>query len=288
MMNHTIPDAERRDWAYLASLADTATPAATLTNLVATVGITEAADRVRREALDVRDTADADLATIDALGGRLITPADDEWPATLTAVPNAPLALWAHGPARLEDATTATAIIGTRASTAYGELVTTDLATGLAAAGHTVLSTASYGIASAAHRAALAAEATTVAVLPCGIDVTHPAGHHLLLGRIAQTGLLLSQTRPGARPVRSAFVARDRLTATLASAVVVVEAGLRSGVLAAVWAAQELGRPVGAVPGPVTSSASLGCHVLLRDGAHLIASADDVLHLTDPAPHAAA
>ena len=173
----------------------------------------------------------------------------------------------------------AAAVVGTRAATAYGEHVAADLAAGLAERDVAVVSGGAYGIDGAAHRAALAADGITVAVLAGGLDVPYPAGHSALLHRIGQHGLLLTEYPPGVRPARHRFLTRNRLVAAVAGAAVVVEAGLRSGAAnTAAWA-RALGRVVAAVPGPVTSSASAGCHALLRNGAELVTRADDVVEL---------
>ena len=158
-------------------------------------------------------------------------------------------------------------VVGSRASTAYGEHVASDLSEGLCRRGVAVVSGAAFGIDGAAHRAALAADGCTVAVLAGGLDVPYPAGHSSLMYRIRAAGLLVSEYPPGIRPARHRFLARNRLVAALSGATVVVEAGLRSGAAnTAAWA-RALGRVVCAVPGPVTSSASAGCHALIRGGA---------------------
>jgi DNA processing protein len=142
-----------------------------------------------------------------------------------------------------------------------------------------VVSVRLHGIDGAAHRAALAAEGVTVAVMAGGFDVPYPAGHSGLLHRIARHGLLVTEYPPGVRPARHRFLTRNRLVAALAGAAVVVEAGLRSGAAnTAAWA-RALGRVVGAVPGPVTSSASTGCHALLRAGAEIVTRAEDIVEL---------
>ncbi len=188
--------------------------------------------------------------------------------------------LWAVGPARLNTvADRAAAIVGTRAATAYGEYVAADLAAGLAARDAVVVSGGAFGIDGAAHRAALAADGLTVAVLAGGIDVPYPAAHAVLLKRICDQGLVVSEYPPGERPARHRFLTRNRLVAALAGATVVVEAGARSGAAnTAAWA-RALGRSVCAVPGPVTSSASVGCHALLRGGANVVTRSEDVIEL---------
>jgi DNA processing protein len=277
-------------------------PCAELATLVARVGPVEAAEQVRRGQVDDAlarrtaarrdiDCAAADLELLARRGGRLITSDDDEWPAlAFTAFGGAalagkpqgrpPLALWALGPARLDDtAQRAAAIVGTRAATSYGEHVAADLAVGLAERDVAVISGGAYGIDGAAHRAALSVDGLTVAVLAGGLDIPYPAGHSALLHRIAADGLLVTEYPPGIRPARHRFLTRNRLVAAFAGAAIVVEAGLRSGAAnTAAWA-RALGRVVGAVPGPVTSSASSGCHALLRSGAEVITRADDVVEL---------
>ncbi|BBZ23640.1 DNA-processing protein DprA [Mycolicibacter hiberniae] len=289
-----------RAWAYLSRVAEP--PRADLAALVGRVGPVEAAERIRRGAVEPElarhsefrrdlDIASEDLEVLARRGGRLITPDDDEWPtlafaafrgAGVPATPDcrSPLVLWAVGPARLETvAERAVAIVGTRAATSYGEAVAADLAAGMAERGVAVVSGGAYGIDGAAHRAALAADGTTLAVLAGGVDIAYPAGHSALLQRIGAAGLLVTEYPPGVRPARYRFLTRNRLVAALAGPTVVVEAGIRSGAAnTAAWA-RRLGRPVAAVPGPVTSGASAGCHVLLRGGAEVVTRAGDVIEL---------
>jgi DNA processing protein len=142
-----------------------------------------------------------------------------------------------------------------------------------------VVSGAAFGIDGAAHRAALAADGVTVAVLAGGLDVPYPAAHAAMLQRVRDLGLVISEYPPGERPARHRFLTRNRLVAGLAGATVVVEAGARSGAAnTAAWA-RALGRNVCAVPGPVTSSASVGCHALLREGALVVTRTEDVIEL---------
>lgn len=288
---------EARAWAYLSRVAEA--PSAGLADLVRHVGAVEAAERVRRgevdsvvaqrtEARRENDCAAEDLDLLHKRGGRLITPQDEEWPglafASFAGSPvrdkpegRAPMALWVIGPLRLDEvAERAAAIVGTRAATAYGQHVAADLSAGLAEHEVSVVSGGAYGIDGAAHRAALAAEGATVAVLAGGVDVLYPAGHSALLHRIGNNGLLVSEYPPGVRPARHRFLTRNRLVAALAGTTVVVEAGIRSGAASTAAWARALGRVVCAVPGPVTSSASTGCHALLRSGAELITRADEV------------
>jgi DNA processing protein len=295
-----MTDTTQRAWAYLSRVVEP--PCAELAALVARVGPVEAAERVRRgqvdDALAQRtqarreiDRTVEDLELLARRGGRLIASDDDEWPAlaftafggtAVAARPQGrrPLALWVLGPARLDDAAQrAAAVVGTRAATSYGEHVAADLAVGLAERDVAVVSGGAYGIDGAAHRAALSVNGLTMAVLAGGIDIPYPAGHSALLHRIATDGLLVTEYPPGVRPARHRFLTRNRLVAAFAGASIVVEAGLRSGAAnTAAWA-RALGRVVGAVPGPVTSSASGGCHALLRAGAEVITRAEDVVEL---------
>ncbi|MET0673530.1 MAG: DNA-processing protein DprA [Microbacterium pygmaeum] len=213
---------------------------------------------------------------------RLLTPEDDQWPTALADLGvHAPLCLWVRGdPGALSLPSPRAAIVGARAATAYGEHVAAELAGELVARGVVVVSGAAYGIDGVAHRVALAAGGITAAVLAGGVERPYPTGHTDLIGRIAATGAVASEVPPGSAPTRWRFLQRNRLIAALSEATVVVEAGWRSGSLNTAGHAAALGRPVGAVPGPVTSAASAGCHRLLREfDARCITSADDVLEL---------
>lgn len=151
------------------------------------------------------------------------------------------------------------------------------LASDLASAERIIVAGGAYGIEGAAHRAALASGGDTIAVMANGVDRMYPMGHRELLERVAGLGLLVSEIPPGAVPTRHRFIARTRLMAALSAATVIVEAGARSGSMTVARRAHELGRAVGAVPGPVTSVASTGPHQLLRDGASLVADVTDLL-----------
>jgi len=294
----SVDEKTRRAWAYLSRVAEPPCPG--LLAAVRAWGPVETAELIRRggepDVLTARvegrrdiDSAIEDLDILDRLGGRLITPEDDEWPLLAFTSFNGhdprpdghpPLVLWAHGPARLADiADRAVAIVGTRAATGYGEHVAADFSTGLVERDFAVVSGGAYGIDGVAHRASLAADGVTAAVLACGIDVNYPAGHADLLRRISRSGLVVTEYAPGYRPARHRFLTRNRLVAALSAATVVVEAGLRSGAAnTAAWAGW-LGRAVCAVPGPVTSSASSGCHVLLRQKATLVTRVADIAEL---------
>jgi len=211
-------------------------------------------------------------------GARLVIPGDPAWPDRLDDLgPHAPVALWVRGSVDDARVVPAVAIVGARAATAYGEGVAADLSAELAAEGVVVVSGAAYGIDGTAHRAALGAGGRTVAVLAGGVDRAYPRGHESLLDRIAVSGAVWSETPCGSAPTKWRFLARNRLIAGLADAVVVVEAGWRSGSLNTAAHAATLGRSLGAVPGPITSAASAGCHRILREyGATCVTSAGDV------------
>jgi DNA processing protein len=200
-------------------------------------------------------------------GITVLTPADPRWPRALDDLgDHAPPCLWVRGDAaRLPPRGPSVAIVGARAATSYGEHVAAELAAGLAQHGIAVVSGAAYGIDGVAHRAALAAGGETLAFLAGGCDRPYPSGHADLLDRIAARGVVVSEVPCGAAPTKWRFLQRNRLIAAISDATVVVEAGLRSGSLNTAGHAAALGRPIGAVPGPVTSAASAGTHRLLRE-----------------------
>jgi DNA processing protein len=144
-----------------------------------------------------------------------------------------------------------------------------------------VVSGAAYGVDGAAHRGAVAAGGATIAVLACGLDVGYPAGHVGLLRRAAESGAVISEYPPGTPPARHRFLVRNRLIAALGEGTVVVEAGIRSGARNTAASAAVLGRVVMAVPGPISSAMSLGCHAILRDGhAVLVGSVPEIIECT--------
>lgn len=219
------------------------------------------------------------------------------YPPRLGDLGDAPAALFVAGqPAALDalasedgDAS-AVAIVGARRCAGEGEDVARALGQGLAAAGVCVVSGLALGIDSAAHHGALAATrpqparpvAPTVAVLAGGADVIYPPSGRGLYLRILQTGCVISELPPGAQPRKWSFPARNRIIAALAGMTVVVQARERSGSLITADLAMQLGRPVGAVPGPVTRGLSQGSNALLHDGAHVIRDARDILEALLP------
>lgn len=211
---------------------------------------------------------------------RVLTPESGLWPARLDDLgPHAPLCVWVRGAvSEVVASKPAVALVGARAASAYGEDVVADLATDLGRGGVAVVSGGAYGIDGMAHRAALAAGAVTIAWLAGGVDRSYPAGHRALLDQVvASGGAVVGEAPCGAAPTKWRFLARNRLIAAASDATVVVEAGWRSGSLNTAGHAASLGRPLGAVPGPITSATSAGCHRLLREyAAQCITSADDV------------
>jgi len=175
------------------------------------------------------------------------------------------------------------AVVGSRAATGYGELLAALIGAGCADHGYTVVSGAAYGVDGAAHRGALSGDGPTLAVLACGVDRSYPRGHERLIERVAAEGLVISEVPPASAPTRWRFVERNRLIAAMSGATVVVEATWRSGALITARWAGELGRPVGAVPGPVTAPTSAGCHRLLRESAAVcVTDAAEAVELAAP------
>lgn len=282
-----VTDEQRLACAYLLKVAEPPAPA--LRSFVSEHGVVAAAEAVRSgdvpdsvatetSARRHIDTAAEDLAAAEQVGARLVTPEDEDWPAwPLLPLTNAaarglkwaspPLGLWVRGGASLEESLQrAVSVVGARAATSYGEHVAAEMGYGLASRGMTVVSGAAYGIDGAAHKGALNANGCTVAVLACGIDRAYPAGHSMLIDRIAARGLVITEYPPGTPPGRHRFLVRNRIIAALGAGTVVVEAGQRSGARNTAASTAALGRVLMVVPGPVTSAMSMGCHDLLREG----------------------
>lgn len=224
-------------------------------------------------------------------GARLLAPGLPGWPDPVADLgPHAPIALWIRGTdAALASLGNSIALVGARAATGYGEHVTMEASAGLVDRGFAIVSGAAYGIDGMAHRAALASEGQTVAILAGGVDRFYPAGHETLLTRLVTEGAVISELPCGQPPTRWRFLQRNRLIAAVSQATIVIEAGWRSGALNTAGHAAEMGRPLGAVPGPVTSAASAGCHRLIRDyNATLVTNAGEMAELLDggtAAPH---
>lgn len=212
---------------------------------------------------------EGELAVLGRYGGTFLTPDDPRWPAGVADLGvGGPLALWVRGdPDLARLAERSVSLVGSRACTDYGIRVTRTLACGLADRGFTVVSGGANGIDAEAHRGALVSGSPTVAFLAGGVDRLYPASNTDLLRRTVEQGAVVSEVPPGSVPGKQRFLKRNRLIASLTSGTVVVEASVRSGALSTANHAARLLRPLGAVPGPVTSMASAGCHELLRRGA---------------------
>ncbi len=222
------------------------------------------------------------------LGVRLLAPATAGWPEGVADLGmHAPIALWARGTdAGVAALSRSIALVGARAATGYGEHVAMEAASGLVDRGFAIVSGAAYGIDGMAHRSALASQGGTIAFLAGGVDRFYPSGHDALLTRIVAEGAVVSELPCGQPPTKWRFLQRNRLIAAASQATVVLEAGWRSGSLNTANHALQLGRPIGAVPGPVTSAASAGCHRLIREStATLVTTADEMAALiADAAP----
>jgi len=201
------------------------------------------------------------------IGAFLLTPASSLWPLGVDDLgEHGPMALWWRGSAEaIAGCARSIALVGARAATGYGEHVALEASAGLVDRGFAIVSGAAYGIDGTAHRAALASGGTTIAILAGGVDRFYPSGHDALLARIAREGAVVSELPCGSAPTRWRFLQRNRLIAAASRATIVLEAGWRSGSLNTAGHAASLGRPLGAVPGPVTSVSSAGCHRLLRE-----------------------
>ncbi len=227
----------------------------------------------------------ARLSAWEGIGLRLVCPGDPEWPARLDDLGDArPVVVWLRGNADLRHACLrSVSVVGSRASTAYGNHVCAEMAAALAERGWAVISGGAFGIDAAAHRGALGAEGVTIAVLAGGLSYAYPRGHHELFAAIAAQGVVVSEWPPDRAPTRPGFLVRNRVIAALSCGTVVVEAALRSGALSTARHARDLCRPLMAVPGPVTSDTSAGCHEIIREwGAVCVTGAQDVIEHVSP------
>jgi DNA processing protein len=225
---------------------------------------------------EVRDAVGRSLEWAAAPGHAIITLADTEYPRALLEIADPPAVLYAAGQSELLSRP-ALAVVGSRSASAQGERNAETFAKALSDAGLTIVSGLALGIDAAAHRGGLAGTSATIAVLGSGIDVVYPRRNAELAGEIARRGVLLSELAPGTPPAAHNFPRRNRLISGLAQGCLVVEAALASGSLITARAAAEQGREVFAIPGSIHSPLSKGCHALIKSGAKLVESADDVL-----------
>lgn len=230
----------------------------------------------RPAAAGLRQTAQVQLSHASAAGITAIPLGSPAYPPALAEIPDPPPVLWLAGqPTAL--ATRAVAIVGSRAASPYGLSMARQLAADLASRGVAVVSGLARGIDSAAHQAVLEAGGITVGVLGSGLDRIYPAEHRELAAALRLSGALIGELPPRTPPLPHHFPWRNRLISGLSCAVVVVEASEKSGSLITATCALEQGRDVMAVPGPVGAGRYRGAHALLRDGAKLVESADDIL-----------
>ena len=286
---------ERRARLALSCAVDGGEPEAA--RLVARVGAQGAWAKIAEGALGeplARRAAATDVEVVERLaarvGARFVVPGEEEWVSGLDDLAHVepiqrrgglPFGLWLRGPGHLAAlAARSVAVVGSRAATAYGSGMATDLGAELAELGVTVVSGMAFGIDAAAHRGALVADGPTLAVVANGVDVAYPPGNTPLFEAVAKEHLVVSELPPGAHPTRVRFLARNRLIAALSRGTVVVEAALRSGARNTAGWALECGRPLMAVPGPVHSRASTAPHLMIRNGqATLVTCAAEVLEL---------
>ena len=226
-----------------------------------------------------------EIAAFQDTGIRIVCPGDPEWPGQLADLGDEqPYLLWLRGNADLRFCCLrSVAIVGSRAATAYGSYVAAEFAASVAARGLAVVSGGAFGVDAAAHRGALGADGVTVAVLASGVDTPYPAAHTELFDAVAAQGVIVSEWPPGANVTRLRFLVRNRVIAALATGTLLVEAGQRSGALNTARHARDLHRSLMAVPGPVTSDQSAGCHQVIRDWqGTLVTSAADVIEQLSP------
>ena len=214
-------------------------------------------------------------------------PGDPDWPTALDDLSVPPLALFHRGDLSLLGGPLKQriAVAGAKASTSYGEHITTEAVAELSREGHVIVAGAGHGIDAAALRAALAARGRPIAVMAGGLDRYYPAPNEELIRRVAQRGVVISEAPPGILPTRWRFLQRDRIIAAIAGTSIIVEAGPRSASLRIAQQARDLGRIVAAFPGPVTSTASAGPHLVIASGAaHLVTGAQDIHDLIERDP----
>lgn len=227
---------------------------------------------------DIQDRIELTFQWLDHPGCHILTLADPEYPRALLDTYDPPLLLFAHGDVSLLSRP-CLGIVGARSATAGGLENARAFAHHLAAQGWSIISGLALGIDAAAHEGALDAGSeggSTIAVLGTGIDIVYPARHRDLAHRIARHGLLITELPLGTRALPYQFPKRNRLVAGLCQGILVVEAARQSGSLITARLAAELGREVFAIPGSIHSPLSRGCHALIRQGAKLVESADDI------------
>ena len=226
----------------------------------------------------LRETnGDRIMTEIDKHYARLITPVDDDWPEQLNDLAAPPIGLILKGNINALHQSSL-AIVGTRNPTSYGARIAGEFAAGFADREWAIVSGGAYGIDSYAHKGALIAEGVTVAVVASGIDINYPAGNTRLFAEICESGAMVTEFMPGHKALPNRFLTRNRLIAALSKATLVVEAAFRSGSLRTARDAAEIFRPVMAIPGPINSPTSEGCHRLIGErAAEIVTSVADAV-----------
>jgi DNA processing protein len=226
-----------------------------------------------------RFDADTEFAKIQAAGAHLLTPEDRDWPIRVDDLESPPIALIVKGRRDLFT-NPSLAIVGTRNPTPYGTRIAGDFAAGFVDREWDIVSGGAYGIDSAAHRGALVAEGRTIAVIASGIDMPYPSGNSRLFDEICENGAIISEVAPGVPALPHRFLTRNRIIAALSQSTLVVEAAFRSGSLRTARDAAQLLRPVMAIPGPINSPSSEGCHRLIGErAAEIVTSVADACEL---------
>jgi len=221
----------------------------------------------------------AAFQAIEKNGSHFIIPGDSEWPLRLDELECPPIGLIVKGNLEILS-NPSLAIVGTRNPTAYGTRIAGDFAAGFVDREWDIVSGGAYGIDSAAHRGALVAEGRTIAVIASGIDLQYPSGNTRLFEEICENGAIVTEVMPGVPALPHRFLTRNRIIAALSQATLVVEAAFRSGSLRTARDAAELMRPVMAIPGPINSPSSEGCHRLIGErAAELVTSVADAIEL---------
>jgi DNA processing protein len=217
------------------------------------------------------------LYEIEKAGAKFLTPEHEHWPIGVNQLVNPPIGLIVKGDSACL-ITDSLAIVGSRKPTNYGANVASEFARGFSDLGWTIISGGAYGIDSYAHRATLQANGITIAVLATGIEVAYPKSNQKLFNEMSAHGALISELMPYESAMPSRFLVRNRLIASIAKATLVVEAAYKSGSLRTAHDAAELLRPVMAIPGPINSAMSQGCHRLISErAAELITSVADAV-----------
>jgi DNA processing protein len=217
--------------------------------------------------------------SIEKCGAHFIIPGDEQWPLRVDELECPPIGLIVKGNLEILS-NPSLAIVGTRNPTPYGVRIAGDFAAGFVDREWDIVSGGAYGIDSAAHRGALVAEGRTIAVIASGIDLQYPSGNTRLFEEICENGAIVTEVMPGVPALPHRFLIRNRIIAALSQATLVVEAAFRSGSLRTARDAAELMRPVMAIPGPINSPSSEGCHRLIGErAAELVTSVADAIEL---------